>query len=144
MPENVGGNPIFASGGHQWVWADQPIARKQIGTVAVEGVAQIVTAYGPISARIVGVGGRPALLIASGANRAAADAAMDVLEEAILTLARTRAECAWEDDASHTGSRLVVEAYRRAGGRVYGARGAAVECWQRYMAVVTELDGRIC
>ncbi|MFB3893217.1 MAG: hypothetical protein ACE15C_14470 [Phycisphaerae bacterium] len=140
MAENIGGSNLFGSGGHVWHWRSAEVARKQFGTIGVDGDGSITLRAGSAVAVIEGRDGGGAVLKVTGqANRAAADAAMDALENAIISLKQMGTENTWEDDCARTGSHLVIEDYQRMGGRLYSADGAI--CWQFYRCVVRELSG---
>ena len=143
MAENVGGADIFGSGGHAWRWASAPVAAKQFSAVGMTGAGRIVLAVGAQPCAIEGgdggTPGGPAVLKASGANRAAADAALDALEAPIEALKRSGAEQTWTDDCGRTGSNLVVVDYVPAGGRHYATVGGTVKAWQFYRCLLAEL-----
>ncbi len=142
MAEHVNNKPLFASGGHVWQWEAEAIAPKTLRTVGTTGAARMVLNVGERAAVIAGRGGGPAVLKASGSSRAAADAALSVLEDAITALRRSGQAVPWEDDQGHTGTLLVIDDYRPAGPRVYGQAGGTWFAWQFYTARVLDLAGR--
>lgn len=139
MAEHINNQDLLGSGGHQWRWGEPVMVDKTLGTVAVRGASRYITHRGPRPATIAGKGGGPALLKAVGANRAAADAAMTDIEDAIEDLVLSGSVVAWEDDCGHSGDRLVLTRYRRSGPRIYSAD--STRCWQRYVLEVMDLTG---
>jgi len=144
MAENVNGSDLFGSGGHVWRWAEPQRTRKLIGSAGLRGAWHDLVSAGGLPLTIEGLDGRPAVLrAASAASRALADTAMDALESAIETLVAGGGEYAWEDDQGHSGSRLVLLSYRRAGRRLYAQQGGQWICWQMYRAAGIELSGSL-
>ena len=142
MVENIDGNDLLASGGHQWSWDGPAAVRKELVTAGVRGAWSYVTAVGARAGRVIGLGGRgPALLTATEASRAVADSTLDAIEGHIEGLVESGEAVAYEDDAAHTGVRLVLTSYRRLGPRIYGQVGAQVSAWQYYVLEVRDLDG---
>jgi len=135
MSEHVDGSNVFSSGGHRWSWGERAVLRKTLTAVGVEGAASIRLARGARPGLVAG------LLKATGADRAAADSALDALEKALETLAAGEGPYTWEDDQAHSGEGLLVLAYRRSGGRQYGLTGTTWTAHQLYAAEVLELDG---
>jgi len=135
MAEHVGGEDLFGSGGHRWAWAPRAVAAKTFGTVGVEGVGRMVLVVGPRAALVEGV------LKAAGTSRAAADADLTALEEAIEALAASGEAVPWEDDHGHAGETICVETFERAGPRQYGVGGTSA--WQFYRCRLLELTGGI-
>ncbi len=140
MAENVNALDIFGSGGHVWTWGRRQNTGKTLGSAGISGAASILIALGPRPVRIEGRNGGPALLTASGASRAAADTAMNVLETAIEGLIEAGTMCAWEDDRGGTGTAMVVKAFNP-GRRTYSTVGATVRCWLNYTCDMVELSG---
>ncbi|HUW99674.1 MAG TPA: hypothetical protein VMY35_01745 [Phycisphaerae bacterium] len=146
MAENIGGNDLFSSGGHVWHWTAHEQSANVLQTVGTVGAARMVLGDGPKVAMIAGrsAGGMqlaPAVLKAEGDSKAAADTAMDALEDAIEAERKAGEPCSWEDDAGHTGDYLVVTGYEPLGPREYGREGDDWRCWQRYRATVMDLSG---
>jgi len=139
MSENINNQDLLGSGGHQWSWGDPAQMDKVLRTVGLRGAGRFVTNNGPRPLTIAGRERGPAVLRGSGANRAAADAALTALEAALESLIRSGAEAPWEDDCGHTGTRLALTRYRRQGPRIYPAGGT--QAWQRYILEGLELDG---
>ena len=143
MAENIGGADLFGSGGHAWRWGSAPVGAKEFQAVGMTGAARIVLGVGAQPCAIEGGDGGPpggpAVLKATGASRAAADAALDILETAIETLKRSGDEKTWQDDRANTGSNLVVMDYIRVGGRHYSVVGTTWRVWQYYRCLLAEL-----
>ena len=141
MPEKIGGDNLFGSGGHVWQWTPAAIADKTVGTISVRGAARMVMTIGPAMARIVGRDGGPALLKGSGAS---ASLANDDLEGQIqdITDARESGEAmAWTDDQGWTGKAIVVTGFSRVGTIQQGYDGTTWSQWQYYTAELMELQG---
>ena len=141
MAENVNGSDLFGSGGHVWQWGEAPVDRKVLGSIGVVGEAAATLRVRSCPVTITGRTGSPAILKATGADRAEADAALDVLESAIRTLQRAGTQCSWEDDSARTGSALLIQDYRRQGGRKYSQTGGTWSVWQDYTVTAIELTG---
>lgn len=141
MSENINGSDLLGSGGHVWVWSEPDVTRKSVGSAAIRGEYHQVTSVGVRPGRIAGRDGRPALLKATAATKALADAALNVLEAAIEDLVTGGDQVEWEDDQDHSGIALVLTGFRRAGPRVYGKSGSDTAVWQRYALEFIELDG---
>ena len=141
MAENIGGTDLFSSGGHVWHWQPAPVADKRMTSVGVRGAARIVTAIGARTCLIAGKHGGPAVLKATGASRATADAALDTIEQAILAARDGGESQAWADDSGRDGDELVVTAYRPTGPRRYAVVGSTWNAWQFYTAEVVDLTG---
>jgi len=144
MAENIGGADLFGSGGHAWRWGRAPVGAKEFTAVGLTGAGRIALFTGAQPCVISGgdgaAGGEgPAVLKASGASKAAADAALDALEAEIETLRRSGEEKTWEDDCGRSGSNLVVVGYERVGGRRYATVGSTVYLWQFYRCTLAEL-----
>ena len=143
MSENVNGSDLFGSGGHVWTWAEPVQSRKDLRTVGTSGQAGWPIQTGGREGLITGKGAG-GLLKAAGNDRAAADAALDVLEKAIEDLWRAGTVCAWADDQGHSGSGLQIAGYRRLGRREYSKLPDTTwRVWQRYQCRVLELSGTI-
>lgn len=141
MAEHIDNLDLLGSGGHVWVWSEPAITRKSVGSVAIWGEYQQVTAVGARAGRIGGRDGGPAILKASAPTKAAADAAMNAIEAEIEYLVTGGYEVTWEDDQSHSGIALVLTAYRRVGSRQYSYNGATERVWQGYRLDIAEMDG---
>jgi len=136
MSETIGNSNPFSSGGHAWVWPPLAPAAKLFGATGVDGDGRTVLRMASIEGHVAGL-----LRVDGAADKAAADAALSVLEAVILAMVRSGAEQAWEDDRGRTGSHLVVERYEPHGPRAYGDGGKS--CWQAYVVAVRELSGGI-
>lgn len=143
MSENVGGVDLFGSGGHLWIWDAPAVSQKVLEAVGTYGAARMTLGGSPRICTIAGDAGGPALLKASAASKALADAALSALELAITDLQLLGTAAGWEDDAGHTGSDIVVDQYIPAGPRRYstGSDGT-VYVWQPYRCRLIELSGR--
>ena len=142
MAENIGGADLFGSGGHVWVWNPVAANRKVLQTVGTYGAGSLIVNVGPRTGVIQGRLDGPAVLQATGATRAIADAAMTALEDAIEDTVCTNAAYDWEDDHGHTGTEsLEVVDYIRVGPRKYGRSGADWAVWQHYRCTVRDLAG---
>ncbi len=141
MAEHINGYDLLSSGGHLWLWDGPQRTRKSVGSAGLVGEYSMVTAVGPRPGRIVGKGGAPALLTASGGSRGAADSAINAIENSFALLIATGAESHWEDDQGHSGSGLVLTAYQPAGPRSYGRSGGQWEAWQEYTLSFEEMYG---
>ena len=141
MSEHIDNGDLLGSGGHVWLWDDANITRKSVGSVAIIGTYGQVTAIGARAGRVAGRDGAQALLTASGASKAAADAAMTALEAAIEVLITGGDEVAWEDDHGHSGTALVLLKYNRPGHRKYGRDGSDWVAWQFYSLEFEERNG---
>ncbi len=141
MAEHINNNAtLLASGGHTWLWGQPKVTGKSVGTVAVVGEYAAVISIGALPVRITGAhGGKPALLTASGASRAATDAAMTAIENTIELLIMRGTQVKWEDDQGHSGSALQLRKYTRMGARQYSDGGQTV--WQYYTIDAAELNG---
>ncbi len=131
---------LLASGGHVWRWSEPPYTRKRIGSVGLRGEWSMTLAAGSRPGRIEGRTGGPAILKASGADQAAAEAAMGVLEDAIRDLVAAGDAVAWEDDQGNIGASLLLDAYRPTQ-RVYSRDDTDVVIWQYYRLDIFDLDG---
>lgn len=140
MAENVNGSDVFTSGGHVWNWQQRQHTSKTLQTAGISGAAQVLISNGPRTVTVEGRRGGPALLKASGATRALADTAMDVLEAAIEALIDAGTLCSWEDDRGGTGTSLVVRRFAP-GRRTYNKVGATWHCWLDYTCEMVELSG---
>jgi len=137
MAENVNGQDLFGSGGHQWKWSEQERFAKRLVTAGCQGEGLMLVALAGMSGVIEGRNdGEPAVLKASAASKAAADAAMNALEAPIRALRSTAAVVAYEDDTGAGGNNLILEDYVRVGGRRYGRQGANWRVWQHYRCIV--------
>ena len=96
---SVGGNDIFGSGGHRWEWRSPRTHEKVLVTTGTIGGVGIPTATGPCAVRITGV------------LKAASNAAMKTLRQAIETLCAERTPSAYVDDQGNTGTGLVLERF---------------------------------
>jgi len=143
MPENINGTNLLSSGGHGWQWSGPAGLTKRISTAGVKGEYAFSVGVGARPGRIAGAAQSrgPALLCATGATRALADAALTAIEAPIEALIESGQAVAWEDDAGRSGSRLVLTAYRPMGPRTYGMQGATHHAWQHYVIEFVELDG---
>jgi len=135
MSENINGQDLLASGSHQWLWGDKERASKSLGTPGAAGVYSYLISTGARPGRIVGT------LASAGEDVAACDAAIDLLEKAIEDLCDLGTELTWEDDRGHSGTHLVLLAYRRMSGRTYAASGKT--CWQQYALEIRENRGAL-
>ena len=140
MSENIGGSDLFGSGGHVWLWGAKGVSAKVVGSVGVAGVARFVLGTGGRPFQVVGKGG-PALLKASDSTKAAADAALNTLIDAIQNAVDTGTIYSWEDDASRTGDALMIASFQPAGPRRYGRTGGAWQAWQYYTCGGIDLLG---
>lgn len=131
----IGGNALFATGGHRWTWGRRPRPRKVVTTTRASGAAAVTFAAGGRPGRIRG------RLIGTGETRAEADTALDALEAAIEALADTGLAQSWTDDQGHSGDQLVVLDYVRRGRRTYTHTGATFGAWQTFEVPVLELAG---
>lgn len=148
MAENVGGSDLFGSGGHAWRWGKAPVGAKEFTAVGMTGAGRITLTVGSQPCVIEGGDGSrqkggPAVLKASGASKAAADAALDALEAPIEALRRSGDDKTWEDDCGRTGSNLVILDYARVGGRWYAKSTVGGDTtwhvWQYYQCLLAEL-----
>jgi len=138
MAENINGSDLLGSGGHVWRWGPKNITAKGINPAGIAGEFSMVTALGARSCTVTGKRGE-ALLTAAGASKAAVDAALNALENAIIALETTGEECTWEDDQGRTGTALVITGYVK-GAREY-QQGATWAAWQHYTLGMKENDG---
>lgn len=122
MAENVNGLDLFGSGGHRWAWGPPAVTEKKLGTAGTIGEAGIRTHVGSATVRVAGV------------LKAADNAALTALEQAIEQLAADRTACTWEDDIGNTGEAMVVVEYQRSGQRQYGTGTV----WQFYTVTAEE------
>jgi len=123
---SVGGNDIFGSGGHRWAWGSPRTHEKVLVTTGTIGGVGIPTATGPCPVRITGI------------LKAASNAEMLTLRQAIEALCSERTPSAWVDDQGNTGTALVLERFVP-GRREVAASGGAI--WQRYTVEATERTG---
>jgi len=145
VTEHINNSDLLGSGGHAWLWEDRERTQKVIGSAGILGVYSAVTGLHSRSGRIAGKGGGAAVLKATGADKAAADAAMSALELAIESLIDAGTEVDWEDDQGRAGSALVLVRYQRGGCRQYGrtvvGEVPSVAVWQYYQLEVRENYG---
>ena len=140
MAEHINGQNLFASGGHQWKWQGNEKFPKRLVTAGCSGEASMVVALGGMPCVIEGRhDGEPAVLKAAGATKAAADVALNAIEQPIETLRDSGEPVAYEDDQGATGPALVIDEFVRVGGRRYGRQGANWAVWQFYRCLV-----RVC
>ena len=139
MSENVNGiSTWLTSGGHAWRWGPQKQTRSTYGTIAVAGEWSLVQHNGARPGRLGGLQGGPALMKASGANRAAVDAALDAYAAIVETLRRDGTEVAWEDDCGRTGTAMVITEFREMR-RSYSSGGTVG--WLEYEIAFLEMNG---
>ncbi|MDD4891362.1 MAG: hypothetical protein PHU85_15685 [Phycisphaerae bacterium] len=141
MSEHIDNLDLLGSGGHVWLWDDRVREQKVVGSAGIVGAYSMITSLGERAGRIAGKNGARAVLKATGASKAVADAALNVIEAAIEAYCDLGTEVEWEDDQAHTGTALVLVSYRRIGGRLYGASGASVAVWQFYELILRENNG---
>ena len=142
MAEHINSVAMLSSGGHKWLWGPPNVIRKRLGAAAIVGEYSMVTSEGARGGRIVGRDGGNALLSATGATRALADAALNVLADALEALEQAGDEVAWEDDEGRSGTALVVTEYAADGTRQYGTNSGGWTAWQPYALAFLEMNGR--
>lgn len=140
MSENINGYDLLGSGGHVWRWGEIKTTGKRVGTAAISGVYSMVTHVGGRPCRIEGRDDGPAILKASAADKAAADAALNALEQNLVDLETDGGEVSWEDDAGRSGTALVIAGYTPVR-RVYATSATGVEAWQYYHLDMYENEG---
>jgi len=130
VAEHINNQQLLSSGGHVWAWGDVTPFDKALMTVGQRGCASFATGSSPRPGVIVGQ------LRATAASVALAHSALTALEQAIEALARAGTKMAWEDNLGHSGTALVILAYRRRGPR--GIDAGKKAAWQRYEIVVRD------
>jgi hypothetical protein len=141
MSEHINNETWLSSGGHQWQWGPLAAVRKTLTSVGIIGGWSGVTAIGPRPGRIAGRQGGPAMLKATGADRAAADVALTAIIATIESAVAYGYEYAWEDDQGHSGAALVLVRFMPVGPRIYGRSGGSLYANQPYVLDVADNEG---